>query len=516
VTVRLYAGPEATGTPVQTRTATRQPDGAWSLDADPALENGTYTARAEQADAAGNVTRTTTNRFSVIAPPTNSPPSVSISSPTSGTAYRRSQSVPITATASDADGIKEVRLYRDGAAYGAPDTTAPYTFTWSTTAETGEHQFTAKAVDRADNVSESSDQVRLRVNNAPAEVETAPIPSDSDAADDSAVWLHPTDRSQTTIIGTNKLGGLAVYDLSGNQIQYLADSQPNNVDLRYNFPVEWASGETERMSLVATSNRTLGGEGIRLYKVDPTTGVLRSAGARTLPTGTDVYGVCMYHSRTSGKYYAFTTHGSGKVEQWELRGTAGQVDGTKVREFVVPKTLASPDADATEGCVADDEHGALYVSEEDVGIWRYGAEPTDGTGRSSVDVVGSAGNLQADVEGLTIRYGSDGEGYLLASSQGNNNYVVYDRKAPNAYRTTFFIGTGRVDNVSDTDGIDVSNVNLGGAFSEGVFIAQDGANKDGTTTLRQNFKLVPWGRVARATSEALSTDSSFDPDGIGR
>ena len=31
-----------------------------------------------------------------------------------------------------------------------------------------------------------------------------------------------------------------------------------------------------------------------------------------------------------------------------------------------------------EGCVADDETGALYVSQEDVALWRYrrGARPT--------------------------------------------------------------------------------------------------------------------------------------------
>lgn len=28
-----------------------------------------------------------------------------------------------------------------------------------------------------------------------------------------------------------------------------------------------------------------------------------------------------------------------------------------------------------EGCVVDDETGALYIAEEDVGLWRYAAEP---------------------------------------------------------------------------------------------------------------------------------------------
>ncbi|MGH9801131.1 MAG: phytase, partial [Blastocatellia bacterium] len=64
-----------------------------------------------------------------------------------------------------------------------------------------------------------------------ATVETDPVPSGGDAADDPAIWIHPTDPVLSTIIGTNKQGGLAVYDLGGKQIQYLADGRMDNVDL---------------------------------------------------------------------------------------------------------------------------------------------------------------------------------------------------------------------------------------------------------------------------------------------
>ena len=70
-----------------------------------------------------------------------------------------------------------------------------------------------------------------------ATVETQPVPSDGDAADDPAIWVHPSDPSLSTVIGTDKEGGLAVYDLDGNQIQYLSGIRPNNVDLRYDFPL---------------------------------------------------------------------------------------------------------------------------------------------------------------------------------------------------------------------------------------------------------------------------------------
>ena len=48
-----------------------------------------------------------------------------------------------------------------------------------------------------------------------------------------------------------------------------------------------------------------------------------------------------------------------------------------------------------EGCAADDELGHLYVAEEDVGLWKYGAEPDAGETRTAVDSV-EKGNLTAE------------------------------------------------------------------------------------------------------------------------
>src|SRR5690606_31613375 len=53
-------------------------------------------------------------------------------------------------------------------------------------------------------------------------VQTDPIPSPGDAADDPAIWLHPSDPAQSRVLGTDKRNGLAVYDLQGRQLQYLA------------------------------------------------------------------------------------------------------------------------------------------------------------------------------------------------------------------------------------------------------------------------------------------------------
>lgn len=327
-----------------------------------------------------------------------------------------------------------------------------------------------------------------------ATVETAPAPRSGDAADDPAIWVHPSDPSQSTIIGTIKRAGIAVYDLAGKQLQFLQVGRPNNVDLRYNFPL---GGQP--VDLVAVSERATNSIGV--YRVDPATRKLENVAARTLGLGYRIEGFCMYHNRRAGKYYAIVTSTSGRTEQWELFDNgSGKVDGKFRRRIQL--------GGQSEGCVADDELARLYLAEEEVGIWRYGAEPDDTAPPVLVDKTDSGGHLTADVEGLTIYYASNGKGYLIASSQGASQYAVYRREENNAYVATFAIGAGSaVDAVTGTDGIDVTNVPLGSAFPMGVFVAQDDKNDKGN----QNFKLVPWESVARAVVPPLTTDPAWNP-----
>jgi Bacterial Ig-like domain len=69
VTVKVWPGSDSTGSPLQTKTTGRDPaSGAYSVSAD-TLADGTYTARAEQSDAAGNGGRSSTSTFTVTRPP---------------------------------------------------------------------------------------------------------------------------------------------------------------------------------------------------------------------------------------------------------------------------------------------------------------------------------------------------------------------------------------------------------------------------------------------------------------
>ena len=329
-------------------------------------------------------------------------------------------------------------------------------------------------------------------------VETHPVPSTGDAADDAAIWIHPSNTSESLLIGTDKKSGLLVYNLAGEEIQYLPDGKLNNVDLRYNFPL---GGQL--VALVSASNRT--DDSIATYKVNATTRKLENVAARKISAGISVYGTCMYRSVQTGKYYMFITSQSGEVEQWQLFDNgSGKVDGVLVRSFDV--------GSQSEGCVSDDQFPDLYIAEESTGIWKYGAEPGDGNARTLVDSTGSGGHLAADVEGLSIYYTSAGTGYLIASSQGNSTFVIYQREEGNEYVMTFeILDSAVIDRVSGTDGIDVTNFPLGTTFPQGAFIAQDGNNG----AENQNFKLVTWQLIANAANPPLSIDTSWDPRLVG-
>jgi len=97
-------------------------------------------------------------------------------------------------------------------------------------------------------------------------------------------------------------------------------------------------------------------------------------------------------------------------------------------------------------------------------------------------------------------------GYLIASSQGNNTYKVYERAGENRYVLTIDPKDGRIDDVSDTDGICVSSCPTSRRFAKGLFIVQDGTNAVGN----QNFKLYAWEDIA---GTQLLIDTSWQPRG---
>ena len=315
-----------------------------------------------------------------------------------------------------------------------------------------------------------------------AAVETEPVESRGDAADDPAIWIHPTDGARSLVLGTDKKGGLGVYDLEGKRLQVVSDgARPNNVDILYRFPM---AGKFVDLAVAGT--RVGEKQGMAFWKLDPDARRLTEVGAiPAFPVfgGGEPYGSCGYRSPRDGAFYVFVSNKRGTVEQYKLDGQSGSIRATRVRVIEVGSQV--------EGCVADQDLGQLYLGEEDEGIWKYGAEPDAGSSRTLVARVGDHG-LTADVEGLTIYYASGSKGYLIASSQGDSTFKVFERDGSNAFVATIDPRDGNVGDVGETDGIDVTNVPTSPRFAKGLFVVQDGKPRDG----RQNFKFYAWEDVA--------------------
>jgi 3-phytase len=315
-----------------------------------------------------------------------------------------------------------------------------------------------------------------------AVVETEPVPSKGDAADDPAIWVHPTKPEQSLVLGTDKKGGLNVFDLDGRRAQIVSDgSRPNNVDVIYGFPL----GD-KVVDVAVAGTRIKEHQGVAFWRIDPESRRLSELGpipAFTVFGGGEPYGSCVYRSPRDRAIYLFVTSKDGAVEQYRLE-TDGDatIRGNKVRSLKVGST--------TEGCVADFDLGCVYVAEEKVGIWKFGAEPDSGTSGTLVARVGDHG-LTADVEGLTIYYGTGSKGYLIASSQGASTFQVYEREAPHAFVLTIDPAAGTIGDPGETDGIDVTNVAISPRFPRGLFVCQDGRGRDGF----QNFKFFAWDQI---------------------
>jgi len=309
--------------------------------------------------------------------------------------------------------------------------------------------------------------------------QTEPVGRQGDAADDPAIWIHPQTPANSRVLGTNKKQGLLAYDLDGKLLQELAVGRLNNVDVRPNFKL----GQ-HTVDLAVASNRDH--NSLSLFSIDRQTGELREAGEVPTPLK-EIYGICLFQP-ASGEIYAIANGKDGTFLQYRLSAPDGRVHGELVRQF---KVDTQP-----EGCVADDQRQRLFLGEEDVGVWALDARADQPATLTSVIKVGP--QLHADVEGLAL-YQSDKRDYLVISSQGNDSYLVVDAEPPFAVHGAFRVGLNAaagIDGASETDGLEVTAINLGGPWSQGMLVVQDGRKRMPEQT--QNFKFVPWAEVTRA------------------
>jgi 3-phytase len=317
-------------------------------------------------------------------------------------------------------------------------------------------------------------------------VETEPVLGLGDAADDPAIWANSGDPGRSLVLGTDKKGGLNLYDMQGRVLQFLPVGKVNNVDLREGFALGG-----EEVVLATASNRT--DQTISIFRLDTQRRQLLDVADGPQPTGfADPYGLCMYRNAPDGATYVFVNGDDTGMRQWRLVAREnGKVRAVPVRDFSFESQ--------TEGCVADDASGALLVDEEDVALWRMGARPGDDDAKTAVDRVEANPAVKDDLEGLGIYDLGDGRGYIVVSSQGNDTYAVYRFEGDHEYLGSFAVVANPalgIDGISETDGLEVTSRNLGPGFEHGAMIAQDGRNV--MPVGNQNFKYVPWTAIADA------------------
>ncbi|KUO20991.1 phytase [Streptomyces dysideae] len=378
-------------------------------------------------------------------------------------------------------------------------------------------------------------------------------------ADDPAIWRNAADPGRSLVVATAKEGGLRVYDLDARLVQSLSAPEPPGADDapgRYNN-VDLVSGlrtSAGRADVAVVSDR--GNDRLRIYRIDPSRpgGPLKdvtdpgaapvfSADQAEINDQRTAYGLATWTDKATGRTYALVSQRERtRLALLELVPAAnGTVGYRKVRTLDLPSSFRLPDGTSwspcaepdelpqVEGVVVDPATGTLYAGQEDVGIWRLRADLT-GT-PALVDKVKEYGvpgtydeeteecvpgadpgyggkHLTADVEGLTLYQERDGDGYLLASSQGDNTFALYDREVSerNEYEGGFRVAaaSATLDSVEECDGAAVLNAPLGTRYPRGLLVVQDGQETpgvpdgEGGTRTATGFKFVDLGAVVDA------------------
>ncbi len=298
--------------------------------------------------------------------------------------------------------------------------------------------------------------------------------------DDPAIWINPQDASKSIIIGTDKDtdGGLYAFDLNGKIInKVLGLKRPNNVDIEYGFILNG-----KKTDIAAVTERET--NQVKLYSLPE----LKEVGEISVFEGESErgpMGISMYKNPETGDIFVIVGRKSGPADgylwQYKLSEKNGSITGEVVRKFGKYSGLKE-----IESIAVDDEMGYIYYSDEQFGVHKYYADPEKGN--EELAVFGK-GDFTSDVEGISIYPTSKGKGYILVSNQQNDTFNVYLREDQSK---------GRIAKIPvstlESDGSEVTNVNLGPKFPKGVFVAMSNGRV---------FHYYDWRMVEKAIKSAV-------------
>lgn len=280
--------------------------------------------------------------------------------------------------------------------------------------------------------------------------------------DDPAIWIHPTDREKSLIIGTDKdkNGALFVFDLQGKIIQKIPNlKRPNNVDVEYGFHFE-----ERKIDIAVVTERNE--NKIRIYELPS----MKEIGAISVFDGEKhqkPMGIALYKNKETQEIYAIISRKYGEklnyLWQYLLTEKGGKIEGKLVRKF----GHFSGEKEI-ESIAVDDELGYVYYSDELFGIHKYHAQPEKGN--KKLAVFGQK-DFREDIEGISIYKTDENNGYILVSNQQKNTFNIYTREGekdnPHLHLKIAEIPLS----TQESDGSEVVNIPLNPKFPKGLFVA---------------------------------------------
>ena len=298
-------------------------------------------------------------------------------------------------------------------------------------------------------------------------------------ADDPAIWINQEDPSLSIVFGTDKYNGIYSYNLKGEIIGFSKSGRMNNVDLR-------SLKENTYIFATDTSNNTIN---LWIYK--------NSLLQEKSKEGKFILDVIPHYKKEVNFLAYGTCAGIYKNNDLIIFVTEAMGPGVQLWKFTDNKlslvnTFNNSNAYESEGCVYDDENEKLFISEENKkGIIRSYSLSNELLLTDKFEIDDREGGVVGDPEGLALLKTNKTDGYLIASSQGNNTFNIYNRKFPHQFIDSFqVVKNSNIDGVSDTDGIEIVNTYLNKDFPKGLIVVQDGKNTGENTISKENFKFI--------------------------
>ncbi|KAI9145405.1 hypothetical protein BKA69DRAFT_1051326 [Paraphysoderma sedebokerense] len=339
--------------------------------------------------------------------------------------------------------------------------------------------------------------------------------------DDAAVYRHPSDPNYSVFIGSTKArdggNGIHIWNADGEEIWFESGgvgNGVNSVDVLYGVPIQ-DSNETIDVVVAGVRGHM---NAIGVWQIHPNAIIQNSALPKNSSVSSyapiitpiaspidfddksiSIYGSCIYSPHSSSKKYIIVTTKKGELFQFELRIR-------KENDILRPELNQSRNftiglKSQLENCVADSVNEILYVGEESVGVWAYGAnsgDPSTVMTLSPLPVrskylptlidttvhIKPSGHLTRDVEGLAM-YSSPNNnrlGYIIVSAQGSNSINIYNRVHPWEFLASIRIGgfinttSGEyIDEVTATDSLAAFAGQIG-KYKEGALVLHDDCN----------------------------------------